>query len=95
MVKKYPNYGNASLVGFVSKDCEYIADVVKFLDFLSLEDTAMVNNFGIEGEHYNMVNGSPVSTEKGGEELSWAVYYRCVFLPESWYSVIRCRSWLG
>ena len=36
---------------------------IKLMDFLYSEEGQMLTNFGIEGVHYNMVNGKPVYTD--------------------------------
>ena len=43
-------------------------------------ETLMLNNYGIEGEHYVMEDGVPKATEKALK--SHGVYYRNIFLLE-------------
>ncbi len=39
-------------------------DVVRFLDWMYGEQGTLVTNYGIEGEHFNLVDGEPVITEQ-------------------------------
>lgn len=70
----------------VAKDCPYVAEIMDFLNFLMEPETLMVNNYGLEGEHYEMIDGIPQVTEKASE-IAWGVYYRNIFLPEDWYRI--------
>lgn len=81
------SYGGVAQAVVISSACPYIEDCVKFLDFLVEPETIAVNNYGLEGVHYNLdENGQYILTEEGNN-LAWAVYYRNIFLPEDWYSV--------
>lgn len=86
--KSYGDVGRVgvSLMGVISKDCTYIEEVVDFLDFLIEPETLMINNYGIEGEHYNLVDNVAVQTD-AAKDIAWGVYYRNIFLPEDWYPV--------
>lgn len=86
-----PSFGAAgsgplSLVGLVSANVKDPQAIVDFLDFLIQPDVSRLTSFGIEGEHYTLVNGKPAPTEKSAE-ISWGVYYRNIFMPEDWYPV--------
>ena len=74
----------ANQVIMVAKGCPYTAEIMDFLNFLMEPDTLMLNNYGIEGEHYELVDGVPKATEKASD-IAWGVYYRNIFLPEDWY----------
>ncbi|KAB8126277.1 extracellular solute-binding protein [Gracilibacillus oryzae] len=44
----------------ISKDCEDPVRAIKFLDYLASEETQIMMNWGIEGEHYDIVDGKRV-----------------------------------
>lgn len=48
----------------ITSNCKNVELAAKFLDYSYSEEGAMLNNFGIEGESYTMVDGNPVYTEK-------------------------------
>lgn len=54
----YPGYGAA-----ISKNCKKAKLAAKVLDYGYSEAGEMLNNFGIEGESYEMVDGYPTFTE--------------------------------
>lgn len=74
----------ANQVIMVAKGCPYTAEIMDFLNFLMEPETLMLNNYGIEGEHYELADGVPKATEKASD-IAWGVYYRNIFLPEDWY----------
>ena len=47
----------------ITADCNQIEEAAKFLDYGYSEEGAMLYNFGIEGESYNMIDGYPTYTE--------------------------------
>lgn len=55
----YSSMNGAAITG----KCKNIELAVKFLDYSYSEEGMMLNNFGIEGESYEMVDGNPVYTE--------------------------------
>lgn len=65
----FPEFGNkqlkySSLNGAaITRDCKDPALAARFLDYSYSEEGYMLNNFGIEGESYNMVDGYPTYTE--------------------------------
>lgn len=68
---------------YVSAESKYIPEVVKWLDYFYTKEGLLLNNYGIEGESYKMVNGEPVLTEmlldssEGAWELNlakWTLY---------------------
>lgn len=48
----------------ITSSCKNIELAAKFLDYSYSEEGAMLNNFGIEGESYTMIDGNPEYTEK-------------------------------
>lgn len=48
----------------ITSSCKNVELAAKFLDYSYSEEGAMLNNFGIEGESYTMVDSNPVYTEK-------------------------------
>ncbi|WP_438444405.1 ABC transporter substrate-binding protein [Gorillibacterium sp. sgz5001074] len=44
----------------ISKDCKDPVRAIRFLDYLASEPMQILNNWGIEGKHYNVVNGKRV-----------------------------------
>lgn len=55
----YPGTGTA-----VTTDCDNPELAVKYVDFFYGKEGHMLANFGIEGESYKMVDGTPTYTEK-------------------------------
>lgn len=58
--QKYPGYGSVA-ISTRSKNIELSA---KFLDYSYSEEGKMLNNFGIEGLSYTMINGEPTYTDE-------------------------------
>ena len=57
----------------ITSACAYPELASKFLDYSYSEDGSMLNNFGIEGESYTMIDGKPIYTDeimKNSEGLS-------------------------
>ncbi len=48
---------------FISTSCKYPELAVKYMDYNYTESGTMLNNFGIEGESYKMVDGFPTYTD--------------------------------
>ena len=48
----------------ITSSCKDPELAAKFLDFSYSEEGSMLNNFGIEGDSYTMVDGNPIYTEK-------------------------------
>lgn len=68
---------------YIGADCPYVEEAVNFLNYLFEPETVTLTNYGIEGEHYEMVDGEMVVKET----FPWGVYYRNIFYPEDWYTV--------
>lgn len=49
---------------FFSKDIKDPDKFLNFIDFINSEEGLLLTTFGIEGTHYNMVNGVPTLTEE-------------------------------
>jgi len=47
----------------IPKDCPHPEEVVKLIDYLWSDEGWLLYEYGIEGEHYNMVDGEAVATE--------------------------------
>ncbi|GMK39421.1 ABC transporter substrate-binding protein [Paenibacillus sp. CCS19] len=47
----------------ITKDCKDPVRAIQFLDFLASEQAQILNNWGIEGQHYNMQDGKRVVPE--------------------------------
>ncbi|NSW91301.1 MAG: extracellular solute-binding protein [Firmicutes bacterium] len=47
----------------ISKSNKYPVETIKYLDYLFTEEATILVSYGIEGLHYNMVNGKPVYTD--------------------------------
>jgi putative aldouronate transport system substrate-binding protein len=69
---KHTSYqSNGFQVGWgigISVDCEDPVRAIKFLDYLVSEETQIMLNWGIEGEHYNIVDGKRVIPEDEWEK---------------------------
>lgn len=48
----------------ITEDCEDPVRAIKFLDYLASEETQIMLNWGIEGEHYEVVDGKRVIPEE-------------------------------
>lgn len=68
---------------YIGNNCPYMEEAINFLNYLVEPETVMLTNYGIEGEHYEMVDGEIVVKES----FPWGVYYRNIFYPEDWYTV--------
>lgn len=44
----------------ISSQSKNVADVMKFVNWMYTDEGRMITNFGVEGEHYNIVDGQPV-----------------------------------
>lgn len=47
----------------ISADSKYIKEIVQMFDYFFSEEGKLLNNFGIEGETYTMVDGKPTYTD--------------------------------
>lgn len=47
----------------ISADSKYIKEIVQMFDYFYSEEGSLLNNFGIEGETYTMVDGKPTYTD--------------------------------
>lgn len=54
----------------ISSEAENPEEIFKFFDFLSTKEGKMLGNYGIEGVHYDMVEGKPVLKEEVVEHLN-------------------------
>lgn len=52
----------------ITVDCEDPVRAIKFLDYLASEETQIMTNWGIEGEHYEIVDGKRVISEEEMEK---------------------------
>ncbi|RCW76885.1 ABC transporter substrate-binding protein [Saliterribacillus persicus] len=52
----------------ITKDCKDPVRAIKFLDYLASEETQIMLNWGIEGEHYEIVDGKRVIPEEEREK---------------------------
>lgn len=48
---------------FITKESKYPEIAMQWINFLFSEQGFLLTNYGIEGEHYNMVDGKPILTE--------------------------------
>ena len=74
-VRYMPTLRNpVQITAFVNANCKNPEAVMKYLDFCCSKEFAMALTYGIEGEHYEMVDGMPVilDKEKFSNEVSWA-----------------------
>jgi len=56
-----------ALCADLADDEEKLEAVFKVLNYLTTDEGSYLVMFGIEGEHWNMVDGKPVMTEKAGD----------------------------
>ncbi len=74
-VRYMPTLTNpAQITAFVNANCSNPEAVMQYVDFACSKEFAMAFTYGIEGEHYEMIDGMPVitNTEKFTNEVSWA-----------------------
>lgn len=48
----------------IKSDCENIDAALRLMDYMYSEEGRLLTNYGIEGEHYTMVDGEPVENEE-------------------------------
>lgn len=48
----------------VSADSEYIEEAIKYMDFWFSEPGLVLQSYGVEGKHFNYVDGAPVFTDE-------------------------------
>lgn len=64
----------AQVVGVVNSTAKDLESVMKYVDFLSQEETVKTLKWGIEGEHYNLNDRKcpvPIDAEKNQREIGW------------------------
>ncbi|MFK3937807.1 ABC transporter substrate-binding protein [Alkalihalobacillus sp. NPDC078783] len=65
---KHPNFQETGYLGGwgigISVDCENPVRAIKFLDFLASDAGQILQNWGIEGEHYTVEDGKRVISEE-------------------------------
>lgn len=65
---KHPNFQETGYLGGwgigISVDCENPVRAIKFLDFLASDEGQILQNWGIEGEHYTIEDGKRVISEE-------------------------------
>lgn len=65
---KHPNFQDTGYLGGwgigISIDCEDPVRAIKFIDFLASEEGQILQNWGIEGEHYEVIDGERVIPEE-------------------------------
>ncbi len=68
-------------VGFINSKCQDPQSVIKYMDFMALENTKKALKFGIEDTHYKMVNDYPqiIDADKYKTEVSYTgdLYMAC------------------
>ena len=74
-VRYMPTLTNpAQITCFVDASTKNLEAVLQYVDFACSKEFAMAFTYGLEGEHYEMVDGMPVitDTEKFAAEVGWA-----------------------
>ena len=74
-VRYMPTLTNpAQITCFVNASTKNLEAVLQYVDFACSKEFAMAFTYGLEGEHYEMVDGMPVitDTEKFAAEVGWA-----------------------
>ena len=66
----------------ISAECEHPEILIALFNYLFTEPGYLLENYGIEGDTYNMVDGEVVYTEKFSEEIANAI--RLYTMPSSW-----------
>ncbi len=71
--------GTGWIKTFVSKDCEHPEAIAKLLSYVSTSEALYLNEYGVEGEDYELdENGLAVRTEEGQQR------YQDVYLENMW-----------
>ncbi|MCM2674184.1 ABC transporter substrate-binding protein [Alkalicoccobacillus plakortidis] len=69
---KHPNFQDTGYLGGwgigISVDCENPVRAIKFLDYLASDEAQILQNWGIEGEHYTIEDGKRVISEEEMDE---------------------------
>lgn len=87
-----------STVFFMSKDNKYPEETMKLLNYINSEEGRLLCRYGIEGEHYEMVDGQPRLTDE------WLAKYKedpkslqqeGVNLYTSWLQQSGFQTWYG
>lgn len=78
---KHPNFQDAGYLGGwgigITVDCEDPIRAIKFIDYLASEEGQLLQNWGIEGEHYTIEDGKRViSDEEMNERNNNANYVK-------------------
>ncbi len=69
--KSLKNYGFAGGWGIaISSTSEYQEEAFEFLDWMASEEAQILVNWGIEGEHYDIVDGKRVMQEEDRERMN-------------------------
>ena len=65
------------LTAFVNADARNPEAIMRYVDFISSAEAWMTLNNGIEGVHFNMVNGIPINidAQRRNQEVAWAMDY--------------------
>lgn len=60
---------NGWLKTFISKSTKIPERIIRLFDYFSTDESVMLDMYGVEGEHYNLVNGKVVYTDKVKETI--------------------------
>ncbi|WP_353626568.1 hypothetical protein [Bacillus sp. JCM 19041] len=76
---KHPNFQDTGYLGGwgigISVDNEDPVRAIQFLDYLASEEGQILQNWGIEGEHYELVDGERVISEEEMEQRNNSANY--------------------
>lgn len=73
--------------------CQSPEAVMGFLDYLSQDEIVRFNNYGIEGTHYDMVDGEPVFKEGFPEGIKYKTYFANWWQPSYlWFNTVKYDS---
>ena len=77
-------YGATSLVFMIADGCEYVEECIDVLNLWCTDECITLHNNGIEGTHWEYVDGK-ITPIEGSEDIRWGVYYRNVYKMDYWY----------
>lgn len=85
-------YATSGLLAFsadLEKDPEKLAKVLELFDFVSSEAGNRIVSYGIEGRHYNIVNGEVIATDLMAKEGGYFWTYQITGRPETEYMSVK------
>ncbi|MGI5948315.1 MAG: hypothetical protein ACOX8K_13125 [Lachnospiraceae bacterium] len=77
----------------VEDDPAKLEKVIELLNYLASEEGQRLTSYGLEGPHYNLVDGEPVATDVMLEETDFAYAYQLIGRDDSEYLKVKFPEW--